>query len=185
MENELWDLFEAEQAQTPKYDEVKERLVAARAAQAEANLDAVRRSLVELAAYAGRAGIHLGLENRYHYLDIPLLDEMGALLEPMDAERVGFWYDVGHAQTLDNLGFDSHEEWLRRYAPRMTGVHFHDVKGIRDHHAAGLGEVDWDMVSAYIPANVIRTCEFQDHNTPGQVAEAIQFLADKGCVKRF
>jgi len=184
MENDLWDLFKAEQAQAPKYNEVKERLVTARAAQAKANLDAVERSIIELAEYAGRAGVRLGLENRYHYLDIPLLDEMGALLESIDDERVGFWYDVGHAQTLDNLGFDSHEEWLRRYADRMVGVHLHDIKGIRDHHAAGLGEIDWDMIGPYIPDDIVRTCEFRSQNTPEQVTTAMQFLADKGYVKQ-
>jgi len=184
IEKELWDLFEAGQAQTSKYDEAKERLIAARAERVAANLDAVQRSLVELADYAGRAGVQLGVENRYHYLDIPLLDEMDMLLQRLDEERVGFWYDVGHAQTLDNLGFDSHEEWLRRYAPRMFGVHLHDVEGLKDHRAAGLGEVDWDMVATYIPNDAIRACEFRDHNTPEQVAAAMQFLADRGCVKR-
>ena len=184
LEGELWDLFEAGQAQTPRYDEVKERLVAARAAQADIHLDAVRRSLAELAEYAGRVGVRLGLENRYHYIDIPLLDEMGALLEFVGDERVGFWYDVGHAQTLDNLGFDAHEEWLRRYAAQMVGVHFHDIKGIRDHHAAGLGEIDWDMIAPYIPDDIIRTCEFRKQNTPEQIATGMQFLVDRGFVKQ-
>lgn len=184
LEKELWDLFEAGQTQTLKYDEAKERLVVARSAQAGIHLDAVQRSLAELAEYAGVAGVRLGLENRYHYLDIPLLDEMGQLLEFIRDERVGFWYDVGHAQTLDNLGFGPHEEWLRRYADRMVGVHLHDIKGIRDHYAAGLGEIDWDMVVPYIPAGIVRTCEFQNHNTPEQIATAVQFLVNKGCVKR-
>lgn len=182
LENELWDLYEAGHTQTPAYDDIKERLIAARAAQADANLDAVRRSLVELAEYAGRSGVLLGLENRYHYLDIPLLDEMGMLLELTDDGRIGFWYDVGHAQTLDSLGFDPHQEWLRRYAPYMLGVHLHDIKGLKDHLAAGLGEADWDMVVAYLPEDAVRVCEFRDDNTPAQVAAAMQFLADKGCV---
>jgi len=184
LEDELWDLFEAGQTQTAKYDEVKERLVVARSAQAGIHLDAVRRSLAELAEHAGDAGVRLGLENRYHYLDIPLLDEMGALLEFIDDERVGFWYDVGHGQTLDNLGFGSHEEWLRRYAARMVGVHLHDIKGIRDHHAVGLGEIDWDMIKPYIPAGIVRTCEFRKHNTPEQITAAMQSLVDMGYVKR-
>ncbi len=181
LERELWDLFEAGQAQTPHYDEVKERLVAARAARAEANLDAVRRSLVELADYAGRAGVRLGLENRYHYLDIPLLDEMGQLLELTNDGRIGFWYDVGHAQTLEHLGFDPHEAWLRRYAPHMLGVHLHDIQGLKDHIAAGLGEIDWDMVTAYLPEDAIRVCEFRSFNSPEQVVTATQFLVEKGC----
>lgn len=184
LENELWGLFEAGQVGTPQYDEVKEHLTAARQAQADANLDAVRRSLLELADYAGQAGVRLGLENRYHYLDIPLLDELGLLLESTGDERIGFLYDAGHAQTLEFLGFDPHEEWLRRYAARMFGAHLHDVKGLKDHQAAGLGEIDWDMVSAYLPKDAIRTFEFRGYNTPQQISAALEFLAEKGCIRR-
>ncbi len=182
LEPAVWSLFETGQAGTPAYQEAKERLIDGRAAAADAHLDAVRRSLVELADYAGRTGVRLGLENRYYYQDIPLLDEMGMLLELTNDERIGFWYDVGHAQALENLGLVAHEVWLKRYAPRMLGVHLHDLKGLKDHFAAGLGEIDWDMVAANLPEDAIRVCEFRSFNQPAQVAAAMQFLADKGCV---
>jgi sugar phosphate isomerase/epimerase len=184
LERELWNLYEAGQAHGPAYQALKERLVAARAARAGANLDAVRRSLVELAGYAGRAGVRLGLENRYHYLDIPLPGEMGMLLELVDDGRIGFWYDVGHAQTLDHLGFIPHEEWPRRYAGRILGVHLHDIQGLKDHFAAGLGEMNWAVPAAYLPDHVIRVCEFRSFNTPEQLSGALQFLVGAGCVAR-
>ena len=183
MERKLWDFFEAGQVETPPYQALKEDIIAARAAKADANLDAVRRSLVELAEYAGRADIQLGLENRYHYLEIPLPHEMDMLLELADDGRLGFWYDVGHAQVFDRLGFYSHETWLRRYAPRMFGAHLHDVQGLQDHLAAGLGEVNWEMVAAYLPDEVLRVCEVRGHNTPEQMMAAMQFLTHKGLVK--
>jgi len=182
LEMAVVELYKQGQADGPAYARAKERLAAARAAQAGTNLRSVRRSLVELAAYAGRAGIRLALENRYHYPEIPLLDEVSVLLEAGDGQ-IGFWYDVGHAETLDRLGFGPHEEWLRRYASRMMGVHLHDVRGLRDHYAAGLGEIDWDMVAAYLPAAALRTCEFRNDTTPEQAAAAIKFLAGKGCIK--
>lgn len=182
LEDRLGALFRAGRAGSPDYAELKARLIAARAAQASANLDAARRSLAELAEYAARAGVRLGLENRYHYLDIPLPDEMELYLEGVDPEIVGFWYDTGHAQTLDRLGFAPHESWLRRFAGRMIGVHLHDVRGIHDHLAAGLGEVDWAMVAAYLPPDALRTCEFHSTNTPEQVAAGLHFLAAAGCL---
>jgi sugar phosphate isomerase/epimerase len=185
LEETLWRLFEAGQAQSSPYDEAKDRLIAARAAQAEANLEAVQRSLVELAEYAGRLGIRLGIENRYHYREIPLLGELARLLEAVGDERVGFWYDVGHAQTLERLGFCAHEAWLQRYAGRMVGVHLHDVIGLKDHQAPGSGEVDWKMVVNYLPNNaIIRACEFRHYLTSEQVVAGLQFLADKGCITR-
>lgn len=182
-ERKLWDMFETGQSETPEYEELKESLALARAGRAEANLEAARLSLAELAEYAGRAGVLLGLENRYHYLDIPLLGEIGSLLDVANDGRIGFWYDVGHGQVLENLGFDAHEDWLRRYADRMLGMHLHDVRGLKDHLALNTGEVDWDMVLPYIPDGALRTFECQHFTTPEQLVNSLQFLADRGFVR--
>lgn len=182
LEAELCALFEAGLAHTPAYAEQKARLVAARAAQVGANLEAVQRSLAELAEYAGRADVRLGLENRYHYHEIPLPDELEMLLEGLDPELVGFWYDVGHAHVLDRLGLAPHEAWLQGFMGRTIGIHLHDVQGIRDHLAAGLGEVDWAMVAAHLPPGALRTCEFQSVNTPEEAAAGLRFLAAQGCL---
>lgn len=182
MEDELRALYRDGKSDAPEYIELKERLVELRTARVDATLDIVRRSLVELSEYAGRFDIRLGLENRYHYSDLPGLDEMGMLLDAFNDRMVGFWYDVGHAQTLDRLGFFPHEVWLHRYSPRMIGVHLHDVIGIDDHHAPGLGEVDWDMVVSYLPKDIIRTYETRPHNSPQEIAASLEFLIEKGCV---
>ena len=130
-------------------------------------------------------GIGLGIENRYHYLEIPSLDELGRLLETVSDERVGFWYDVGHAHTLERLGFSAHAAWLQRYASRMIGVHLHDVTGLKDHQAPGSGEVDWKLVINYLPKDAImRVCEIRHYLMSEQVMAGLQFLADKGCITR-
>ncbi len=182
LESRLVDLYRAGKSHLSEYAKAKERLVAERAAQAEINMGPVRRSLIELAGYAAQRGIHLGLENRLHYREIPTLDELDELLDLGLGEVVGYWYDVGHAQVLEHLGFHRHEEWLRRFAGpqgRAIGVHLHDVVGLRDHLAAGLGQVDWDMVGRYLPASALRTCEFLSSNTPQQVATGLQWLMDR------
>jgi sugar phosphate isomerase/epimerase len=139
--------------------------------------------LRELIQYASRYHIRLGLENRYHYLDIPGLDEMQALLELGDSVQLGFWYDVGHAQALSHLGFYPHEAWLKRFSARIVGVHLHDVRGITDHLSPGSGEVDFSMVASYLPPQAIRTLELQPNNTPAQVQAGLQYLREKGCIK--
>ncbi|MBN1136710.1 MAG: sugar phosphate isomerase/epimerase [Anaerolineae bacterium] len=183
LESELARLYRAGEGGRPEYARAKERLVAARAAQAETNMRSVRRSLVELAEYAAEKGVRLGLENRYHYHEIPLPDELEDLLSLDLGGVVGYWHDVGHAQTLENLGFGTHEEWLCRFAGprgRLIGVHLHDVVGITDHQAAGKGQVDWEMVARYLPADALRTCEFFSSNSPEEVAAGARFLAEKG-----
>jgi sugar phosphate isomerase/epimerase len=176
------DLYRQGQAGQPIYAQAKERLAAARAAQAEINMQSVRRSLFELAEHAARLDLRLGLENRYHYFEIPLPHELDHLLNLGCGDMVGYWHDVGHAQALENLGFGSHEAWLQRFAQRMVGVHLHDIVGIRDHLAAGLGHVDWDMVARYLPPSALRTCEFQPSNSPEAVAAGVKLLIEKECV---
>jgi len=183
LELALRDLYNQGKAAAPEHTEAVERLMQARAGRAEANVQAARRSLIELAEYAARSGIRLGLENRYHYFEIPLPDELDVLLDVGYDDTVGYWHDVGHAQTLQHLGLIRHEEWLRRFGSRIIGVHLHDIVGIQDHYAAGLGQMDWDMVARYLPTDALRTCEFQKTNSPQQVVAGVRRLMEKGCIQ--
>jgi sugar phosphate isomerase/epimerase len=179
LESALVDLYKAGREGQPEYLFAQQRLVAARVAHAGRNLSAVRKSLLELAEHAARRGVQLGLENRLHYHEIPLPDELDELLA-LDLDGVvGYWHDIGHAQVQENLGFGAHKEWLGRFAARMIGVHLHDVVGVKDHLAAGLGQVDWEMVAGYLPAAALRTCEFHPSNSPEQVADGLKWLVDR------
>jgi len=73
---------------------------------------------------------------------------------------------------------------LRRFAGRMVEVHVHDIAGLRDHLALGLGQVDWDMVSRYLPAGAVRTCECQSFNSAHDLVARLKLLAEKGCVRQ-
>jgi HAD superfamily hydrolase (TIGR01549 family) len=181
-EKELRDLITAGKTQAPKFLEIRDRMVQIRASLIGPYLDAVKKSLLELLDHASKFQVRLGLENRYHHLDIPSLDEMGELLALVGPDRLGFLYDVGHAHTLDRLGFYPHEEWLKRYASRIMGVHLHDALGGDDHKAPGLGEVDFRMVAAYLPKGAYRALEVQSFNTPEQIRTGLKILVDTGCV---
>jgi sugar phosphate isomerase/epimerase len=183
LEKKLRALFEAGKSKTDEYLSLKEEMIKDRISLAEARLEAVKKSLLELLNYAARFSIRLGLENRYHLLDIPTLDEMEVLLGLGGPDQLGFIYDVGHAQTLDRLGFFSHEEWLIRYAFNIIGVHLHDVRGVVDHYAPGLGEVDFDRVAAYLPQEAFRTFEVQPSNTVEQIKNSLEFLVRHHCVR--
>jgi sugar phosphate isomerase/epimerase len=108
---------------------------------------------------------------------------MEELLRLGDPDRLGFIYDVGHAQALDRLGFFSHGEWLKRYSSRIFGAHLHDVIGVSDHYAPGLGEIDFKYISNYLPENSFRTFELQPGNTLAQVKHGVNVLVDAGCIK--
>jgi len=182
-EKELRKLFDSGKTETDEYLEQKQIMIKRRADLIGPCFGAVKKSLLGLLDYAAPSRIRLGLENRYHYFDIPSPDEMGDLLALADPERLGFIYDVGHAQAMDRLGFYPHEEWLHRYAPRIIEVHLHDVVGVKDHLAPGLGEVDFNMVASYLPEEAIRTFELQATNSPEQVKAGLKYLIETGCVK--
>jgi sugar phosphate isomerase/epimerase len=179
LESTLVRLYKAGESDQPEYAQAKGQLAEARAAQAKVNMRSVRRSLLELAEAAAQVGVRLALENRYHYHEIPLPDELDDLLRLGCGEVLGYWHDVGHAQVLQHLGFGTHEEWLRRFTGRMIGIHLHDVVGLSDHLAIGLGQMDWEMVARYLPASALRTCEFQPFNAPKEVAAALTWLVEK------
>jgi FMN phosphatase YigB (HAD superfamily)/sugar phosphate isomerase/epimerase len=181
-ENELRSLFERGQAGSQEYGEKKERFAERRASLVGPYMDAVKKSLAELLNYAGKLNIHLGIENRYHIFDLPSPDEMGEILALAGPDRLGFLYDVGHARALDRLGFYPNEHWLQRFAGRISGVHIHDVIGIMDHRAPGLGEVDFRMVAVYLPRDAFRTLEVMSFNTPEQIKTGLKTLVDTGCV---
>lgn len=183
LERTLFELHRQGAACEPRFALARERLRSARADRAGAAMRSVRRSLRELAEYAAGLGVRLGLENRYHFHEIPQPDELEELLAMDRGEVVGYWHDVGHAQAMESLGFSRHEDCLRRFASRIVGIHLHDIDGIRDHLAPGLGCLDWDLVARHLPAAALRTCEFQSFNSPLEVVAGLSLLVEKGIME--
>ena len=183
LEKDLRTLFNTGEIDSERGRRLREQFIHHRSQLAGPRVEAALRSLSELLACAREEGILLGLENRYHYLDIPTPDEMDELLACGDPSELGLVYDVGHAQTMERLGFFTHEEWLQRFSDRIVEVHLHDVKGVDDHLAPGLGEVDFDRIASRLPRSALRTCELRPQNTPGQVAEGMEYLIQHGCVE--
>jgi sugar phosphate isomerase/epimerase len=184
LEFRLKDMCDSGQCGTPEFIEVKERFITRRASLAGPYLESVRKSLVELLEYVGHSNIRLGLENRFHFFDIPNGEEMSYLLDVAGPERLGVVYDIGHASFQDRLGFASHAAWLEKYAGRIVGVHIHDFRGIQDHLAPGRGEVEFKKLAAHIPAGAFRTLEVMPSNTAEEIAAGMEILVDAGCVNR-
>jgi sugar phosphate isomerase/epimerase len=182
-EKQLSLLYESGQAQSQEFLEIRNELIETRPTLIGPRLEAVIKSLKELLQYAARFGVMIGLENRYHFMDIPSPDEMGVLLDQAGSDQLGFVYDVGHAEAMHRLGFFPHQSWLDRYAERIIGVHIHDLIGVTDHYAPGCGEIDFSRVAAFLPESAFRTCELRTSVTAEQVAAGLELLAQKGCIK--
>ena len=182
LEKKLRTLYQDGRKDSAEFDETKSLMMEQRRKLIDPCLEAVRKSLKELLDYANRCSIRLGLENRYHYYDIPTQDEMAVLLALGEPDRLGFIFDTGHATVMDRLGFFSFKIWLERFGKRIIGSHLHDVVIITDHQAPGCGDVDFQMVGKYLPKDAFRTLEVLSSNTPEQVKTGLQKLVETGCI---
>ncbi len=184
LEEKLRKLYRNGRRKSAEYEKVLKQARKLKARHIGDHMQAVLASLKVLLEYARPYGIRLGVENRYHYFDIPGPDEMEAILAMAGADRIGFLFDIGHATALERLGFFDVQDWLEKYSSRIVGVHIHDVKGIDDHQAPGLGDVDFGSLAAYLPPDAFRTLEVKANSTPEQISAGLELLAQKGCITR-
>jgi sugar phosphate isomerase/epimerase len=140
------------------------------------HLEVALRSITALGEHARGSGVRLGVECRDGYHEIPGLDEFEAVLLACQGLPVGYWHDAGHGAKLDYLGFVDHEEFLRRYADRLVGMHIHDTRTVRDHQAPGQGDTNFRMLAGYLRPDTIRTLELHRTVTAAEISQALDLL---------
>ncbi len=149
-----------------------EQVRAEREANKGPHLEAAIKSITALGEHAAGTPVRLGVEARDNFQEIPSLDEVAQVLDACEGLPVGYWHDAGHGAKLEYYGFVEHEEYLRRYADRMVGMHVHDTQGTRDHRAPGQGGTDFAMLAKYVKPETILTIELHadvlaEHIEPG------------------
>ncbi len=182
MDDELRLLYRNGLKGTDQYEELRHKVMADRAKRSKPHMAALIKSLHEIIAYADGKGLTLGLENRYHYYELPVFGEMDTLLSVFKQEWVGWQFDIGHLQVFTELGLTLFDPWLERFGGRIVGVHFHDVTGILDHQVPGKGEVDFNKIAAALPAFCYRTLEVNNSLTDLEIAAGLKVLAESGCI---
>ena len=65
----------------------------------------------------------------------------------------------------------------------MLGCHLHDVIGVTDHLAPGLGEIDFKKVAPYLPENSFRSLELHPGNSLAQIKNGITLMIEAGCIR--
>ena len=169
---------------TAEFSQLQQEYIADRNQNALPHFERVIRSLEEVISFARGSGLAIALENRNRYHDLPLPDEMETLLQLCDEPWFGFQYDAGHAHNLEVLCMVGKGEWLRRFHRRLIGAHLHDVNGLQDHLAPGMGEVDFSSLSQYMTDGVLRTLEVSPDCTIEQIARGLEILVNHSCVKK-
>ena len=179
-ELEMRRMFDSGRAGDERFLELREAVIRRRKEEAEPYLEAARRSLVELVRAAEPHKITIGVENRYHYHEIPHPAEYEQVFEGLAPEQAGYWHDAGHAEVLHRLGLIDRHSWLDGWSGRLVGAHLHDVIGLGDHRAPGDGDVDWEYIVAGVGHLPAYTLEINQHQPDEKVRGAIAFLEGIG-----
>jgi len=140
------------------------------------NLDAVLLSLEGLNREAESRGIFVGIENRYHFHEIPDLEEIRLILRRFKGGNIRYWHDVGHARVQENIGISSQRSLLEAYGEDMIGIHLHDVRGLDDHLAPGQGEMEFSEIKTFLKPSIIRVLEVHPKVKRKALLEGIRFL---------
>jgi sugar phosphate isomerase/epimerase len=142
------------------------------------NLDAVLFSLEKLNQQAERQGVFIGIENRYHFHEIPSYEEIGIILSEFEGGNVRYWHDVGHAGVQENLGICRHKDLLDAYSDRMIGIHLHDVYGLDDHLSPGQGDLDYEKIIPFLKPDLIKIMEVHPKVSKEELLEGFQFVQE-------
>jgi sugar phosphate isomerase/epimerase len=144
------------------------------------HLEALLFSLDRLASAAVKKEILLGLENRYHYHELPGIKELGVLFKKFKGAPIGYWHDTGHAHANEILGFLPYQSLLQKFSDRLIGIHLHDAIGLEDHLAPGTGEIEFDCLKDYIKPDTLLVMELKPGTPDKEVSRAIHFLRNLG-----
>ena len=139
-------------------------------------MDALLFSIEKLLPAAERFQVTLGLENRYHYDELPGYEEMALLLQEFKGGPVGYWHDCGHGHIQECLGLPSQYQWLQRFGDRLVGAHLHDAKGLDDHRPPGSGEIDLTTVLTKLDDARPMVVEVAPGTALDKIEKGIEFL---------
>lgn len=158
------------------FNELRERFVAERQKARGPYVDAVRRSLQDVLAYAQDRNIKIGLETRYYPNEIPNDQEIAEFLAQFHQQGLWYWHDVGHAEANQRFGVYNHLECLKRHEKQLIGFHLHGVNILRDHQAPLAGDFDIRSVFPFMKKHHIKVIESHGSATAPQIAEAVAVL---------
>ena len=168
--DELIGLIKNGELLSREYVRRKVKAVQTREAAAPPYLARVKDALNQIAEYAAKKNVRLGVEGRRGYEEIPTERELTALLDELNSPQLGYWHDMGHIQIKENLGFLNHAEWLRQIGPRALGCHLQDCKWpAQDHQAPFEGMVDLENLVQLLPADCVYVWEMSPRRTANEI----------------
>ena len=176
----LYRFYKASHIHTPAARQFIDRKIQERDRFKPRFLDSLLTSLEALVGIAEKQGVKLALENRYHYNELPTLDDFETIFDKFKDVPVGYWHDTGHAHAHEVLGLNPTGELLQRYGQNLIGVHIHDAVGLNDHLAPGLGEIDFDAIKVYLMQDTLKVLELKSGTTDADILQGIRYIRASG-----
>ena len=139
-------------------------------------MDSLLFSIDRLIPIAEKQNIILGVENRYHYHELPGPDDFEILFSEFKGELLGYWHDTGHAHANEKLGIIPAGEMLQRYSDHLVGIHLHDAIGLDDHLAPGKGEIDFGVLRPFLEKDRPAVVELKPGTPDSEVSDGLRFV---------
>jgi sugar phosphate isomerase/epimerase len=174
---QLYTYFKNGQIRTHQVQNFIHRKLGEREKEKSIYLESVLRSLNDLIPAAENHNIILGLENRYHYQELPGPDDFDIIFEEFAGAPVGYWHDTGHAHAQESLGLIEADELLKGFHNHLVGTHLHDARGLDDHLPPGSGEVDFKRISTWLKDDTLRVLELKPGTPDSELSAGIHYLA--------
>ena len=112
--------------------------------------------------------------------DLLSLEVMGWVLDDLDSRGLAYWHDVGRIHLRERMGLPAQGEWLQAYASRMVGIHLQDAGPEEAEMPIGIGEVDFKLLSEYVPKNAERVIEIGSQHGRAEILTSVRYLVDMG-----
>jgi sugar phosphate isomerase/epimerase len=119
----------------------------------EKHLSCLLFSLEKLLRMAEKEGVRLGLENRFHYFELPTPSDFAHIFDEFQGAALGYWHDTGHAHAHEKLTLIEPGFLLKNYSQNLIGMHLHDAIALEDHLAPGKGEIHLKEILSKIDKN--------------------------------
>lgn len=178
-QEKLEDAVAAGKRDTPEYRRLVEDMEKRRNKRREAAETRALAFIGRLAEVAATKKLLLGIENREAVEEIPVDHEVQSFLRRLP-ECVRYWHDCGHAQIKQNLGLMEHRFHLEGLAPRLAGLHVHDVladeNGQHDHLPPGTGKIDFAALAPLIKPAHVKVLELSPGTPTEEVRKGFDFI---------
>jgi sugar phosphate isomerase/epimerase len=175
----LLDLHGEGKADTPKFQRLREKAVAARDKKRQKYLDQVYRTLEAVVSYAQGAGVKLGMETRFGIEEIPDEQEAEEILTRFGTDTILYWHDVGHAAVKELLGLMVMEAVLNRFRGRTLGMHLQDFSPPgEDHQPPGFGKFDFNRLVPFLTDEMLLVWEIHPGWKTEQIVDGVKQAQD-------